>query len=66
MFGELQVLRKHLLVPCVIALSVLPAAAQTPLGVPELPGMKLAWNDEFDKDGPPDTEKWYSPWTARC
>jgi sialidase-1 len=22
------------------------------------PGMKLVWNDEFDKDGPPDLDKW--------
>jgi beta-glucanase (GH16 family) len=38
-----------------IALAIL---AGTPQAVPDRPGWKLVWSDEFDKDGAPDPKKW--------
>ncbi|RYX84135.1 glycoside hydrolase family 16 protein [bacterium] len=44
------------------AQTVTPDAAKSPLSVAEppatLPGYKLVWNDEFNRDGAPDTTKW--------
>jgi beta-glucanase (GH16 family) len=56
-------MKSHLILP--IALPVCCLWATTALGAPELnskivppPGMKLVWNDEFDRDGAPDPTKW--------
>src|SRR5581483_10132362 len=60
-------------VKCLLSLGILIGVASLYAGEPdvaapkpsvrdpknaELPGWKLVWSDEFDKDGPPDPKKW--------